>query len=324
MTLGRVSEGRTSFEEIVRSGRLILTEGSIIERLAYAGHSVRGRAANAHLLLEENGRNGLRALYREYLELGEGNDLPLILFTPTWRANPERLLEVGLPNVVEISTLAVNFLHELVSEYGEYAEKVYIGGLMGCRGDAYKPEEALAEDPAFDFHSPQAQALADAGVDFLMAATLPQVDEAVGIARAMTATGIPSVPSYVIRRSGALLDGTPLHKAVKRVDESCSPQPSFHMVNCVHPSVFQAAMEEETKSAPWLPTRLLGLQANSSARSPEELDGLDAIDSDEPAPFATAMYNAQRETQIRIVGGCCGTNTDHLRAITEVMIDRTV
>ncbi|WP_432806832.1 homocysteine S-methyltransferase family protein [Methylocystis echinoides] len=48
-------------------------------------------------------------------------------------------------------------------------------------GDAYKPAESLDRRAARDFHRPQIDALARAGVDFLHLATAPNVEEALGV-----------------------------------------------------------------------------------------------------------------------------------------------
>ena len=79
---------------------------------------------------------------------------------------------------------------------------IVICGLMSCRGDAYKPAERLSEDGAFRFHSWQAEKLAEAGVDFLLAATLPALSEAIGLAAAQAATGKPYIISFVLRPQG--------------------------------------------------------------------------------------------------------------------------
>ncbi len=95
----------------------------------------------------------------------------------------------------------------------------------------------------------QATALATAGVDFLFAATLPNTDEALGMAHAMAACRIPYVVSFVLQRDGRLLDGIPLHQAVATIDEAASPRPLFYMANCVHPQVFEAALASEISRA---------------------------------------------------------------------------
>lgn len=101
-------------------------------------------------------------------------------------------------------------MHDLRETQGTEIDMVKIGGFISCRNDCYKPDEGLSASEAEKFHSWQIDQLAQAGVDFLIAGTLPNVDEAMGIARAMEKTGVPYIISFVINRRGSVLDGTSL------------------------------------------------------------------------------------------------------------------
>jgi homocysteine S-methyltransferase len=218
----------------------------------------------------------------------------------------------------DVNADAVRFLSTIRRSYGDFAERVLIGGLMGCAGDAYRPDEALPENRAAELHLPQARALSEGGADFLMAATLPAADEAAGIAAAMSGCDVPCVPSFIIRPTGTLLDGTPLGEAVSRIDDATVPTPLGYMVNCTHPAVYTEAVDRELCRSPELARRLLGLQANASALSPEELDGLHRLDeAGAPEAFAEAMLGVRRRFGVKILGGCCGTDGRHIRCIAE-------
>ena len=90
---------------------------------------------------------------------------------------------------------------------------------------------------AYIFHKEQMQILADAGVDFLFASTLPALSEAKGIAKAMSETNTDYVISFIIRDNGKLLDGTVLTDAIKIIDDAVSTPPLFYLTNCIHPDV---------------------------------------------------------------------------------------
>jgi homocysteine S-methyltransferase len=261
--------------------------------------------AHAGFIYEPAAASALAAIYREYLDIAAGARLPLVSFSPTWRANPERVRAAGLAHR-DVNGDGVRFLKQIRAEYDG---AVFIGGLLGCRGDAYRPEEALVEADAARFHAPQARALADAGADFLCAATLPAASEARGIARALAAFALPYTLSFIITAEGSLLDGTPLREVIASIDSAVSPAPAAYLVNCVHPTALEIALER----APLL--RLAGFQANTSRRGPRELDGLDQLDTEEPAAFADAMLRLHRRFGLRILGGCCGTGAAHIRAL---------
>jgi len=61
--------------------------------------------------------------------------------------------------------------------------------------------------------------------------------------------------------------------------------------------------------------RLIGLQANTSKRSPEELDGLEQLEGETPEAFAEQMLEVHRQHGTRILGGCCGTDDRHIRCL---------
>jgi homocysteine S-methyltransferase len=190
------------------------------------------------------------------------------------------------------------------------AAQVYVAGLMGCRGDAYRPQEALTSTAAEAFHGEQADALAAANVDLVLAATLPSAGEALGLARAIAATQVPYILGFVVRSNGTLLDGEPLADAIRRLDDALTRPPLGYAGTCVHPDNFGAALEGSGVA-----TRFVALQGNGSRMSPEELDGRAALDTDTPETFGTSTARVARRFQLSIVGGCCGTDERHIRAI---------
>ncbi len=304
------------FSQALVNAEFILAEGAVIERLRRdPAVTLDPHIANAGLVYSADGRAALARLYTQYLDIGRAYNLPMMVLTPTWRANPERLRLARFADAAAVNGDSVRFLAGIRAGYGHYAGRIFLGGLMGCRGDAYNPAAALSPDEAAEFHRPQARALVGAGVDFLLAATLPAFSEALGMARAMAETGAPTILSFVLRPTGTLLDGTPLCEAIARIDAAVSPRPCAYLANCVHPRVYAAALTCALAQDPAAIGRIIGLQANTSAKSPEELDGLNTLDSEAPEPFAAAMLDVRRQFGARILGGCCGTDERHIAAI---------
>ena len=244
--------------------------------------------------------------------------LPLLLSTPTWRASRERIEAAGYAGV-DVNGDNFRFLDALRKNYGEYARKVLICGLLSCRGDAYRPADALTASEARDFHAWQATKLADAGVDFLLAATLPAVSEATGLAAALAATGKPYLVSFVVRREGSLLDGTPLKEAVAAIDATVSPGPLAFLVNCTHASIFRAALLHEVNSSLHVRERVAGLLANTAALNPEELDNHVGLVEEEPETFGRSVAVLHRELGMKILGGCCGTDDRHIGCLAKLL-----
>jgi homocysteine S-methyltransferase len=306
---------RRSLAELFSAAGPALMEGAVVERVRRgAPHLLDPLLMNAPMIYDEAGRVLLRQIYQVYMEIGRLNDLPLLSLAPTWRANPERVAASAFAGR-DLNGDAVRFLQEIREAFGDYAAQVYIGGLMGCRGDAYKPEEALPREVASVFHKDQARALAGAGADYLMASTMPEIHEALGMAEALASTGCPYLVSFIVRPSGRLLDGTPMDEAMSRVDEEVSPRPLGYLVNCVHSSALSSALCSPAGRRALGTGRLLGLQANTSAKSPEELDGAQELEGEAPEAFASGMCALRHRFGLRVLGGCCGTDAAHISAL---------
>ncbi len=306
------------FLEAIASEPVILAEGSVAERL----RRDRSLTFDPHLggtalVLEEAGARIMAGIYREYLDAAVDHGLPMIVLAPTWRADPERVRAAAGRSCEEVNREVVRFLLGIRSEYGDHASRIFVGGLLKCRGDAYDPRDALSEADAARFHEEQARALAGSGLDFLLAATLPAFSEAKGMARAMGARGLPYFLSFVLRREGTLLDGTSLHEAVDAIDAEVAPPPLGYWANCTHPRVFTEALARQIELSPGLAARIHGLQANTSDLPPEELEEHPALLGEDPDVFASLMLRAHEDHGTRILGGCCGTDGTHIRRLAE-------
>jgi len=248
----------------------------------------------------------LQALYESYINVATRADLPLLLCTPTWRANQERVAAATVPN--SINRDAVSFLEEVRNDSND----VRIGGLIGCRNDCYRPEEGLATDPAQEFHSWQIDEFTIAGVDYLIAETICTVTEAAGIARAMAPTGLPYIISFIIDRDGRILDGTPLLEGMRKVESAVTRLPLGFMVNCAWPGFLNV---EDQPAEMW--KRLIGFQANGSSLDHADLDGAAELQFDDIQAWGDAMLELHRSHGVNILGGCCGTGVEHLQYLVE-------
>lgn len=273
---------------------------------------------NSAFVYDPSMRAALARIHRGYIEIGRDHGLPMMLSASTWRANAENIAAAGMSSRA-VNGDNVGFLQELRDEAGGYATRLMIAGMIGPRGNAYRPEEALTAADARRFHAWQSGQLAAAKVDLLLGITLPAVREALGMAEAMASTGCPYVLSFVVRPTGTLLDGTPLAEAMTRIDDAVEPRAAGYLINCTHPGFVRAALGQPAQAAPWVRDRLLGLLGNTAALSPEELDGLESLVEEEPARFANAMMDLRRDFGLRLLGGCCGTDERHIRALAERM-----
>ena len=294
---------------------ILLGEGSMYERLRRSGvDAFDPQIAYAGMLYDEAARDVLARTHREYLDIGQRHGLAMVAGTPTWRASAARIDRSAHAGRA-VNADGVKFMKDLRAAYGADAAPILIAGVTGPAGDGYKPAEAPDADGAVRFHAPQIEALAAAGVDFFKVQTLPAFDEARGIARLLSRTGVPYMLSFVIRRDGCLLDGTALDAAIAAIDDDVGAAPAGYCINCVHTSVFAAALTIVGDRNPAAVARIVGISANTSAKSPEELDGLAEIDTESPEKFGANVYALREAFGICYLGGCCGSSTGHIAAL---------
>lgn len=288
---------------------LILMEAAVIESLKRSGKVLlHPHLENALLLYSEPGRTALKTLYQRYIGVAHDHDLPVIICTPTWRANEERLSNVSISENVNCD--AVTFLREIRETWGTWSSNIFIGGLVGCKNDSYKPREGLSIDEAKTFHSWQINQLAGTGVDFLLGITLPALPEAQGIALAMSESRLPYIISFVINRESRILDGTSLERSFQDIDAACRRSPLGYMINCAYPSFLNAAVQPRS-----VLSRIIGYQANASSLDHSNLDGSATLRANAIPEWGDLMIELNKTFGIKMLGGCCGTNHEHLQYI---------
>lgn len=311
------------FAEFLESSPCILGEGAVIERLRRdSGLELDPYLVNSAFIYDDAKRSALETICRQYLDIGQRHDLPLLMSTPTWRASRERIDAAGYAGI-DVNGDNFRFLDALRKSCSGYAGKVVICGLMSCRGEAYHPADALTVDEALKFHTWQAEQLAGAGVDFLLAATLPAFSEARGLALALAATGRPYLLSFVVRPEGTLLDGMPLKEAIAALDASVSPRPLAYLINCTHASFARAALTHATNASPLVRQRVIGLLANTAALSPEDLDERASLVEEAPGIFGQSVAGLHHELGLKILGGCCGTDDRHIQCLAAQLAKAT-
>lgn len=293
-------------KKLLESNSLILMEAAIVESLRRSDHiNLHPVLVNAPLIYDQAGRDALSHLYQKYIDIARLSKKPFLMCTPTWRASQSRVIETKVNPSINID--AVHFLQGIRDSQSTDRENIKIGGLIGCKNDCYRPEESLSASEAEEFHGWQLEQLKQGGADFLIAETLPAIEEAIGIARAMEVTGLPYFMSFVISRDGRVLDGTDLHTAIKTIDKNTRHKPLGFMVNCAYPSFLCAASQP-----PELFNRLIGYLANASSLDHCDLDGAEELLMESVSEWGDFMLGLNRAHGVKVLGGCCGTNEEHL------------
>ncbi|MGK0715121.1 homocysteine S-methyltransferase family protein [Leucobacter sp. W1153] len=280
------------------------------------------------LLDTDEGRTALREYYRPFLEIAATTGTPLVLDTPTWRANPDWGAALGYDAaaLARLNAEAVELTRGSAREFGSGAT-VQIGGCVGPRFDEYAGEQRMTVDEAEIYHAPQVRALAAAGVDRITAVTMLDAAEATGIVQAARALGVPAVASFTVGADGHLADGSTLDEAIRAVDLATGGYADGFFVNCAHPSEAARAIEEsagrhgvsstgvsdrQTRAAV---DRLIGFRLNAAVHG-------DDGPGDSPEAFAEGVAGLRAlAPAAEIFGGCCGTDAPHIAALAAALRD---
>ncbi|MEY2853074.1 MAG: hypothetical protein RL030_206, partial [Pseudomonadota bacterium] len=188
------------------------------------------------------------------------------------------------------------------------------------RRDAWQYDAGMSVAEALDYHAPQVDAFADTKAGSVQAYTLTNTPEAIGISRAAERAGLPVVLSFTVETDGTLPGGKGLGAAIVEVDEATGGYPDYYMINCAHVSHFSGAL----KSPEGWVRRIGGLRANASAKSHAELDESTALDAGDLGEFAGIHASVlPLLADLRLIGGCCGTDHRHIAAVCNLYFGNT-
>lgn len=272
--------------------------------------------------------DALAELEQEYLyplvsavaENGHG----LLLDALLWRAHPDYIEAIGYPvsDIERINRLAVARTKAAIDDWRQNTSvdnpdfPVLIAGDIGPRGDGYKLEdEAPTIEASYNYHRAQLEALAGSGADVISAWTMTNANESIGIAKAAEPLGLPITISPTVETNGHLPDGSTLGEFIERVDDATGALPVYYMVNCAHPIHLLPTLEAaKARGETWL-RRFRGFRANSSTKSHGELDNSTELDRGNPRELAAELAQMKETYALQVVGGCCGTDHEHIGEI---------
>jgi S-methylmethionine-dependent homocysteine/selenocysteine methylase len=307
-----------TFREAFESMSVLLANGGVMARImARRDIDLDPHVLHATAVFDERARPILADVYSSYADVAVRYRMPMMCSTPTLRANAERVPQSPYGDTRSVNRSCVEFLSETLGRFTDWRKHLYLAGSVGPKGDTYRPETALATEAAARFHTEQTEALVEAGVDLLVAYTLPAFVEAAGMAKAFAASDTPYVLSFVLDREGRLLDGTLLETAIDAIDDSAEQAPLFYLTNCSHSLAIRAGLTRVGRDAPHALKRIAGVRPNASPRSQTELEGLDHIATESPEDFASAMVTLREEFKLKVLGGCCGTDERHLEELAK-------
>jgi len=238
----------------------------------------------------------LRAVHRDYLEAGAE-----VITANTFRTHERSLAAGGQPGQgAELTLEAVEIAREVAGD------RAYVAGSLAPLEDCYRPDLVPDRLALLVEHDSMARNLARSGADLILVETHNTVREAVAAARAAATTALPVLVSFVVGRDAQLLSGESVAEAVQAV---LPFEPTGLLVNCGPAPDLLPALLQIREAAPGIPFGAYGNVGYADDRV--GWVSTDAVDPQAYADHAESWMDAGAT----IVGSCCGTGPDHVRAL---------
>ncbi|HLB92466.1 MAG TPA: bifunctional homocysteine S-methyltransferase/methylenetetrahydrofolate reductase [Terriglobales bacterium] len=240
----------------------------------------------------------IRAVHHDYLQAGAE-----IIETNTFGANSFRLARHSLADRVrDINLAGASVAHEAAKSFD-----VWVAGSVGPLGVRIEPLGKTAFEEARAAFRQQIEALVEGGVDLLMLETFGYVEElhqAVLACRDVNAK-IPIIAQVTIDEDGNCLDGSDPEAFAARLTEW---NVDVLGINCSVGPVAMLDAIERVRAVTSLP-----LSAQPNAGMPRSVEGRNIyLCSPEYMASYTRKFVA---AGVQLIGGCCGTTPDHIRAM---------
>ncbi len=240
-------------------------------------------------------------LQKQYVEAGTD-----ILFAPTFTASRIKLKEYGLEDHLE----EMNRKLVALSKEAAKGTNALVAGDLTMTGEQLYPLGDLMFEDLVDVYKEQAKIIAEAGADLFVVETMMSLQECRAAVLAIREVcDLPVMVSLTYNEDGRTLYGTDPVTAVvvmqslgaDAVGMNCSTGP-------------EAMLEPIAKMAEYAAIPLL---AKPNAGMPELIDG-QTVFNVEPEEFAEVGKKLVEEGAA-IIGGCCGTTPEHIRALKEAV-----
>ena len=237
----------------------------------------------------------ITAIHRAYVEAGSQ-----AITTNTFGAN--RLMLDGAASVDEVFAAAV--------ACAKAAGAQYVAADIGPTGEMLDPLGDLEFEEAYELFAEQARAAQAAGADLIIIETMadPQELEA-AVTAAKDNCDLPVFATMTFGEAGRTLFGASPEDAAEALDEM---QVDAMGINC---SVGPDALVPLVAQMRAVTKRPLIVQANAGL---PQVEGGQTVYSISVDDYSAAVQRILDEGAT-IIGGCCGTNPDYIRALAQLL-----
>ena len=279
------------------AGRVLILDGATGSNLRAAGMPV-GVSTEAWVY---DHPDVMLKLQRGYVAAGSD-----IIYAPTFMANRLGLGMHGIEDrLTELNTALVALSKRAAGD------RALVAGDITTTGKPLEPVGTMSYQALYDLYREQIEVLAKAGADLLVAETMLSVDETVcAVEAAKEGCDLPIMCSLTMEADGHLLFGGTAVEAVETLQAvgACAVG-----LNCsVGPDQLEAVVKSMVEAA------TVPVIAKPNAGLPVMDDKGMAHYSMAPDTFARAMARLV-DAGASVVGGCCGTSPDYIRALRDVV-----
>ena len=206
-------------------------------------------------------------------------------------------------------------LNRLAAENARAAapEGRFVLGSMGPTGEFLEPSGTATEETMYDAFAEQVEGLAEGGVDAFCIETMSDFGEiSLAIKAAKDKTGLPVIATLTYDKGPrgyfTMMGITPEAGAQQLAEAGADIVGSNCGLAIDHMIEIIAAMRGATDRP---------ILTHVNAGIPQ-IVGTDIVYPDTP-DFMASRFGAMLEAGANIVGGCCGTGPDHIRAIVKAV-----
>jgi 5-methyltetrahydrofolate--homocysteine methyltransferase len=292
---------RTTLQDLLASEGPVIADGGMGTMLIALGleHGAAPEVWNVER------PDDVRRVHRGYIEAGAQ-----IILTNSFGGNRLHLGMHGLSErAAELNVAAAR----LARAEADAAERpVAVGGSMGPTGRMLAPMGDLDYDDVVSVFEEQARALAEGGIDVCWVETMSDLGEVQAAVEGCRkgAPGLPVVSTMTFDTRGRTMMGVTPEKALETLRE-------FDVValgaNCGRgPDELEIAVAKMSAA-----DSTVTLVAKANAGVPHMEGGVAVYDAmpDDMAEYATRVHRLGA----RIIGACCGSTPDHIRAIAHAL-----